>query len=264
MKKISFLVLLCSLVGFASGEDAPETLNDLFDRRIKVNEKYRDEFTREAADLEFAKQLVPLEKELGQEWVDYLKYVKSLKDDVIRKQVLRMEILEELTGSYSEAQWPEDDISKMQALADIRRWKTELEFLDRIVGKKNVKTPKTLDDLLDRQVRALDEKPHAYTEAYEDDKYAKIITPLENELNRLTVENLKAVKASKDKELKKRLLRISILVELSTSYYDAEYAGGSVEKAKAGGAIQRWKRELSYLDQIGGKPGKKEKPAAKD
>lgn len=138
MKKFMMLGWLMFFVGVAFAE---ETLNDLLDRRIKLNEGYRDQYAEEAGESEFAKKLQPLEKEVGQAWVDYLKYVKSLKDDKLKEQVLRIEILHELTGCYYDLEYAEGMLEKAKLGGKIKRWERELKLLDKIVGKDE-KAPK--------------------------------------------------------------------------------------------------------------------------
>jgi len=130
MIKIMFALLL---VGMASGAEV--TLNDLLDRRIEINKKYRDQYTEEAGEAEFAEKLQPLEKEIGQGWVDYLTYVKSLKDEKLKEQVLRLELLQELSGCYYDLEYAEGLLEKAKLRGKIKGWERELALLDTIAGK---------------------------------------------------------------------------------------------------------------------------------
>ena len=135
MKSAMLLLMMVTMSGFLRADDQPKTLNDLLDRRIKVNEEYRDRFTKEAEDTQFAKELPPLEKKLGQEWVDYLTYVKSLQDDKRKEGMLRLEIVGEITGAYYDIEYAEGLLEMSKARGALQRWKRELGYLDQITGK---------------------------------------------------------------------------------------------------------------------------------
>lgn len=131
MRRITLTIIsLLFLVNFLI---AGETLDQLLERRIALNEDYRDRFTKEAAESPVAKDLQPLEKKLGQQWVDYLTYVKQQKDDKLKAYVIRLELLDEIRGCYYDLEFAENMLEKASLNLEISKWKKELEALNKIV-----------------------------------------------------------------------------------------------------------------------------------
>ncbi len=124
------LGLVVSLASFCYADDA---MDELIDERIKVNEEYRDEFADLAKESEFAEQLVPLEKKNGQEWVDYLKYVRTLNDKKLKIHVLRLEYMEEVITAYGNLEYAEGVIDKTAAQVQLNIWKKKLEDFEKLV-----------------------------------------------------------------------------------------------------------------------------------
>ena len=133
MKFILFILMPLSIIANLSAAD--ETLDQMLSQRIKLNEKYRDQFTKEAAESPLAKDLQPLEKKIGQNWVDYLSYVKSQKDDKLKAYVIRLELLDELRGCYYDLEYSESAVEKASLKLEIAKWKKELEILKGIAEK---------------------------------------------------------------------------------------------------------------------------------
>jgi hypothetical protein len=133
MKFILFILMPLSIIANLSAAD--ETLDQMLSQRIKLNEKYRDQFTKEAAESRLAKDLQPLEKQIGQHWVDYLTYVKAQKDDKLKAYVIRLELLDELRGCYYDLEYTESVVEKAALKLEIAKWKKELEILKGIVEK---------------------------------------------------------------------------------------------------------------------------------
>ncbi len=129
------LFILMQLFIVASLPAADETLDQLLSRRIQLNEKYRDEFTKDAAESPLAKDLQPLEKKIGQQWVDYLTYVKAQKDDKLKAYVIRLELLDELRGCYYDLEFAEGVHEKVRLKLSIGKWKKELKKLNEIIEK---------------------------------------------------------------------------------------------------------------------------------
>lgn len=112
------------------GEDV---LNKLLDERIEANEQYRDDFTEEAKESKFADKLVPLEKKNGQEWVDYIKYVRASDDKKLKAYVLKTEIMGELISAYYDLEFAEGLLDKTTANTMVKKWKTKLEELEKAI-----------------------------------------------------------------------------------------------------------------------------------
>lgn len=137
MKHYSLKLLLTPVVGLllifqAATAEEESPLDKMLTARIKVNEQYRDQYTKEAENSAFAKDLVPLEKKIGQGWVDYLAYVRSLKNPKLKKQVLQLELMGELSGCYYDLEVAESIIEKASLRSKIVRWKKELAKLEKI------------------------------------------------------------------------------------------------------------------------------------
>lgn len=122
----------------------PVTLDSLLDLRIKANEEYRDEFVEDAKETAYSRILAPLEHKLGQEWVDYLKFVKASKDKKLKIHALRLELLTEIREGYFTLEYAESNEERKEAQADLRVWKEQYEYLKAIIAGK---TPQKLSPI---------------------------------------------------------------------------------------------------------------------
>lgn len=111
-------------------EKAPPTLDTMLDERITLNAQYGEEYAELAEESEFAEDLVPLEKQLGDSWVTYLKYIRASQDPKLKAQTLRLEYLDELRGCYYSLESAESFIEKVNLRAEIASWKKLLTQLD--------------------------------------------------------------------------------------------------------------------------------------
>ena len=140
--KLLLATLVVSLLTFQPATAEEESLLDkMLTERIKMNEKYRDEYAKDAEDSPFAKDLVPLEKKIGQGWVDYLTYVRSLKNQKLKKQILKLELLGELSYCYYDLEAAEGLIEKASLRSKIAKWKKEIAKLESIDTEKAAPNP---------------------------------------------------------------------------------------------------------------------------
>lgn len=131
MKLLIFpiLFLLSAFTTLAEEKEAP-TLDSMLDDRIALNEKYRDEFAKDAESSPLAEDLVPMEKKFGDAWVHYLKYIRASDDVKLKVHALRVELLDEIVGCYHSLEYAESLIEKVNLRADIAAWKKLLTRLD--------------------------------------------------------------------------------------------------------------------------------------
>jgi len=137
---------LISLLGFILASSfslakEPSILDQMLTDRIKLNEKYRDEYAKVAEDSPLAKDLVPLEKKVGQAWVDYLTYIQSLKNPKLTKATVKLEILSEIQGCYYDLEYAEGFIEKASIRSDLAKWKKKLAKLEKVAVKGDVPQP---------------------------------------------------------------------------------------------------------------------------
>lgn len=133
MKIILALILALTSSFTLANEELTKKLDDLFDLRIKVNEEYRDQFAKDAEDLENKEArdfLVKSEKEYGQVWVDFLKNMKTNPDLKARMQLLRIEIVGEINNGYYDLEYAEGFADRTEAKASIVKWRKALKQLE--------------------------------------------------------------------------------------------------------------------------------------
>lgn len=121
--------LLSAFTALADEKKAP-TLDSMLDDRISLNEKYREELVEDAQSLSVAEDLAPIERRFGDAWVNYLKYIRASDDKKLKVHALRIEILDEIVGSYHSLEYAESLIEKVNLRADIAAWKKLLAQLD--------------------------------------------------------------------------------------------------------------------------------------
>lgn len=149
MSKHLLKFALIPILGFllsmqpARADEEADALDRMLKDRIKLNAKYGDEYAKGAKDSPFAKDLVPLEKKIGQGWVDYLKYLRTLKNHTITKQVLKLEYMTELSGSYYDLEIAEGLVEKAAIRGDILKWKKELARLQKFMPEEKATKPPT-------------------------------------------------------------------------------------------------------------------------
>lgn len=110
--------------------DEPKTLDDMIDERIKKNIEYRDEFSEDAKSSPIADQLVPVEKQVGQKWVDLLKYARASQDIAFKAHVLRLDYCEEIRSSCYELEYAEGLLEKTKYNLEMSYWRTRLKLVD--------------------------------------------------------------------------------------------------------------------------------------
>ncbi|NRA40527.1 MAG: hypothetical protein HRU15_20450 [Planctomycetes bacterium] len=120
--------LLTACVTLQSAETP--SLDGLIDERITLNVEYRDKYVREAGEMQLAASIQPVEKRTGDEWIEFLKYVKKSEDKKLKTYVLRLEILAELSGSYYNIEYAETEDDRQKGVADVKKWKSKLKLLD--------------------------------------------------------------------------------------------------------------------------------------
>lgn len=124
------ILLLLSGFSISAAEKQAPTLDSMLDDRIALNEKYGEEFAEDAEESELAEDLVPLEKKIGDAWVNYLKYIRESQDTKLKVHALRIEYLDEMRGCYYSLEYAESLIEKVNLRADIASWKKLLTRLD--------------------------------------------------------------------------------------------------------------------------------------
>lgn len=148
MKFLSLLCLFPALLTPLFADPLTDQLDALFEARIEVNEKYRDEFSAEAEELEkkeVREILVEGEKTYGQLWVDYLKRMKKNPDLIARAQVLRLELVGEIHDCYYNLEYAQSFSEEAAVRGKIVKWKKQLKKLaaaEKLLAKKKAPVKK--------------------------------------------------------------------------------------------------------------------------
>ena len=109
-----------------------KTLDNYLDDRIAANIKYREDFVEEAKESPVAKDLIPVEKKLGDEWVEFIKYVHESKDEKLKIHSLRIEFLDEIRGCYYDLEIAEGFLEKLKIKGEIAKWNKALSDVTKL------------------------------------------------------------------------------------------------------------------------------------
>ena len=136
MKAVISVLTFIFVVHYSFAEEKVQTLDDYLDKRIKLNIKYRDQFIELAKESSVSKDLTPLEKELGDEWVKYLKYARASKDKKLKAYALRLELLEEMRMCYYDLEVAEGPIEKLSLKTKIAQWRKQFAAINKLIEAK--------------------------------------------------------------------------------------------------------------------------------
>lgn len=125
MKKYYLFCLLCCVPALYAEELS--ILDKELDERIEVNKGYKIEFSESAKESQFAHELVPLEAKNGQDWVDFLTYVRKSEDMTLKLFVLKIELQTELAGYLYDLEYAEDLQEKTEIFQQIEKYKAKLK-----------------------------------------------------------------------------------------------------------------------------------------
>lgn len=139
------MVMACTLGAVVQGQPANDGLLDEYlDERIELNEFYRDKNVKQADELRFANDIKPIEREIGQEWVDFLRHVRASKDRKLKIHTLRLEFLEEMRGCGYNLE-DSGSVSEANGIrGELKAWRTKLEAVNKVAATpvaKPVETP---------------------------------------------------------------------------------------------------------------------------
>ena len=139
--KIIITLLLVTVIGSALSSANEAQLNQEIEERIRANKELTKEFLQDAEVSKMKDKLIPLEKQSGDNWTDYLTYVMKSKDLKLKKLVLRNEYTEEMIDAYYELEFEEQAHRKLLLKARISNFKNKLEQLNKSVEQDKVETP---------------------------------------------------------------------------------------------------------------------------
>ncbi len=127
------ILMICSLgVTVQAADEA--TLDQYLDERIELNEFYRDKNVKQADTLRFVKDIKPIEREIGQEWVDFLRHVRASTDRKLKIHTLRLEFLEEMRGCGYNLEDAENVSDANRIRAELKAWRTKLEVVNKVAA----------------------------------------------------------------------------------------------------------------------------------
>ena len=105
----------------------------------------------------------------------------------------------------------------------------------------------SLDDRLDERIVINTQYKKEYVESITDEKHAELLKKCEAGVADAWVNLLKYVKASKDQELKRVVLRLEYREELRSFGYDKEYAESPRDLAKADRGLQEYEEKIRQI-----------------
>lgn len=124
--KMICLLFCVYLFPFALFSEELPVLDKELDERIELNKKYKTDFTEDAKESDLAHELVPLQSRNGQDWVDFLTYVRKSEDIQLKVYVLRIELQTELIGYYYDLEYAESFAEKSEIFKEIEKYKAKL------------------------------------------------------------------------------------------------------------------------------------------
>lgn len=126
MKRMTFVLWSLLIPSWLSAEPLA-VLNQELDQRIEVNKAYKTEYAESAKDSQFAHELVPLEEKNGQDWVDFITYVRKSDDAQLKIYVLKIELQTELAGYLYDLEYAEGLEEKTEIFQKIETYKAKLK-----------------------------------------------------------------------------------------------------------------------------------------
>lgn len=110
-----------------------------------------------------------------------------------------------------------------------------------------------MDVLFDLQIKTAQKyyaEAEEYHEDFESQEVRKFVEKNEKEEEKVWIDILTKIKKGSDLQLKAQMLRSGILTELTSAYYDLEYAEGIQEHVSVRSKIVKWKKHLKQLERI--------------
>lgn len=120
------------------------------------------------------------------------------------------------------------------------------------VAFANEELTKKLDALFDLRIKINEDYKVKFTEEAKDlrnEEAREFLVKSENKHGQVWIDFLKNMKTNPDLKARMQLLRIEIVGDLNTGYYDLEYAEGIKDRFKAKTAITKWKKALKELEE---------------
>lgn len=110
--------------------------------------------------------------------------------------------------------------------------------------------PASLDAMLDERITLNEAYRDTYAEEAKEAQNAVMLEKLERSSGQAWVDLLRHVRASDDRELKIRMLRMELLGEQVSSAWDMEFAEDLMERATAATAYAGWTAALEHLETL--------------
>lgn len=135
MKKI--LILLSAMVLMPLCAEDLSLLDKELDERIELNKQYKIDYTEMAKESAMAGELVPLEEKNGQDWVDFITYVRKSDDPVLKLYVLKIELQGELTNYLYDLEYAETMQDRAEAVKQAQVYREKLAALKKFEENMN-------------------------------------------------------------------------------------------------------------------------------
>ena len=120
------------------------------------------------------------------------------------------------------------------------------------LGFANKELITKLDELFDLRIKVNKSYKEQFTEEakeLENPKAKEFLVKSESNYGQKWIDYLEYMKVTPDLKARLFVLRLEIVGDLNTGYYDLEYAAGFAEKTKANASIVKWKKALRKLEE---------------
>ena len=140
--KFIVLPLLVIIFPFQAEEGKESLLDKMLGERIEMTKELNAEMIEEVQEMEQKDKLLPIEERLGELYLEHLEYVRSLKDEKLKRQILEYEILNEVSTGYYDLEYAVSFLEKGAARLKIKKATEKLEQLKRgeVVASEESKT----------------------------------------------------------------------------------------------------------------------------
>ena len=136
MKTFIFNVAILTSNAFGA-----EILNEYLDERIKENKKMTKDFVKNAAESEYNDELIPIEKKVGELWVEYLKDLKKSDNKLQKAKFLRLEYMNAIVIFYYDFEYEDSNPKKELLQGHIQQCHKRIEVLEGIIKSELSKAP---------------------------------------------------------------------------------------------------------------------------
>lgn len=130
MKRLLTFIFI-SIMGTISLSADEAALNKAIEERIVANKELTEELIEIAKESKFEAEILPIEKNSGEFWTNYLTHVQKSKDLKLKAFVLHNEYTQEVLQGYYDLEYEQDAEAQAVLKAHIKEFKAKIEKLEK-------------------------------------------------------------------------------------------------------------------------------------